>query len=187
MRHSIFLALTAGLAAAASAPLAAQTAGTESDVAFAEAIWLRMEARGLTGPDAVLALPYRGTEPHGAMLETFFLDAEVEGETGLLVVKRNYGPAGVAADAVLSDPEAHLAAVTVMFRRSGYDPEHGNWFYAKYLPDGALDTNADGMALAGAPARGMVGRDRTAGCVACHAEAPGGDYLYTTDAVAGTD
>ncbi len=177
------LALAAGLAAAGTS-VGAQTAGTDRDIAYAEAIWARMEARGLAGSDAVMALPYLGTEPHGAMLETFFVDAEVEGETGLLVIKRNYGPADVAADAVLSAPEEHLVSVTVMFRRPGYDPGHGDWFYAKYLPDGALDTNADGMSLAGAPARGMVGQDRTAGCVACHAEAPGGDYLFTTDAFA---
>jgi hypothetical protein len=181
MKRFASLTIAAGLAMAAT-PLAAQTAGTESDIAYAEAIWARMEERGLAGTGAVMALPYRGTEPHGAMLETFFVEAEVEGEPGVLVIKRNYGPAGVAADAVLSAPDEHLAAVTVMFERAGYDPEHGDWFYAKYLPDGSLDTNANGMSLAGAPARGMVGQDRTAGCVACHAEAPGGDYLYTTDA-----
>ena len=79
---------------------------------------------------------------------------------------------------VLADPGTHLAAVTVMFRREdGYDPDNANWFWAKYLPDGSLDTNPAGMALAGRVAKGA-----DQGCIACHAAEE--DYLYTTDHIA---
>ena len=74
------------------------------------------------------------------MLETFYTTATVDGHSGDLVVKRNFGPEGVSALEVLADPEKHLGAVTVMFRReAGYDADNGDWFWVKYLPDGSLD------------------------------------------------
>lgn len=110
------------------------------------------------------------------MLETFYTTATVNGHTGDLVVKRNYGPEGVTKDEVLSDPGTHLGSITVMFRREeGFDPDNANWFWAKYLPDGSLDTNPKGMSLAGKVAKGA-----DQGCIACHSGA-GGDMLFTTD------
>jgi len=182
MRTFSGLATTLCIACASPLAVTAQTTGQDSDIVFAEAMWTHMETRGLVGENTVHTLPYQGTQPHGALLETFYFTTTIEGEEGVLVIKRNYGPADVTPDDVLSDALSHLGSVTVMFRRPGYDPEHQDWFYAKYLHDGTLDTNADGVALAGAPARGMVGQDPGAGCVACHAEAAGGDYLFTTDA-----
>jgi len=156
----------------------AQTAGTDEDVAFADAIWAQMLELNLAGDGAIMGLPYQGGPPHGETLETFFVETEIMGEAGLLVVKRNYGPEGVTGDEVLADPEGSLGSVTVMFQRAeGYDAEHDDWFYAKYLPDGAMDTAPSGMALAGA-----IGRDLSGGCIACHIGAAGDDYLFTTDA-----
>lgn len=177
MTRKIFAAaLLAGTMAAGGAM--AQTAGTEDDIAFAQAIWAELEQMQMTGDNAIQALPYQGGPPHGMMLETFLTRAEINGEEGLLVIKRNYGPEGVTEDEILADPAGHLGAITVMFQRpEGYDPEHDDWFYAKFLPDGNLDTNPMGMALAGA-----VGRNLEAGCIACHINAPGDDYLFVTDA-----
>ena len=173
--------LITGLALAgtlATGAVIAQTAGTDEDVAFAQAIWEEMVEMNLAGEGALMGLPYRGVPPHGEMLETFYVETEIMGESGLLVIKRNYGPEEVTEDEVLADPSGHLGSVTVMFQREeGYDPEHDDWFYAKYLPDGAMDTNPAGMALAGA-----VGRDLSGGCIACHITAGGEDYLFTTDA-----
>ncbi|WP_233252598.1 hypothetical protein [Maritimibacter sp. 55A14] len=169
--------MTAAALSAAST-LHAQSAGTEADIADAQSVWNAMTEAGLAGPGAIMTLPYDGTEPHGMQLETFFSEATADGHSGLLVVKRNYGPEGVSAEDVLADPDAHLAAITVMFQREdGYDPDNNNWFYAKYLPDGSLDENPAGMALAGA-----VGHDMSGGCIACHVGADGDDYLFTTDA-----
>ena len=151
--------------------------GDEGSVAYAAKLWQAMGSLNLTGADAIRSFPYEGTDPHGMMLETFYLNATIDGHTGALVVKRNYGPAGVEEDAVLNDPAKHLGAVTVMFRReAGYDDDNKNWFWAKYLPDGSLDKNPKGMMLAGKVAKGA---DK--GCIACHTGAPGGDYLFTTD------
>ena len=153
--------------------------GDDASVAYAAKVWDAMGKLNLTGDNAILSFPYEGTDPHDMMLETFYLNATIDGHTGALVVKRNYGPAGVEATAVLMDPAKHLGAVTVMFRReAGYDDDNKNWFWAKYLPDGSLDKNPKGMMLAGKVAKGAE-----QGCIACHTGAPGGDYLFTTDHV----
>ena len=79
----------------------------------------------------------------------------------------------VTSDMVLDDPDELLAEVTIMFRRAdGYAPQSGNWFWAKYLPDGSLDQAPDETPLAG----------RVTGCIQCHQSAPGEDQLFTTDA-----
>lgn len=169
--------MIAGLALVSTAALA-QGFGAEEDVDYASDLWNWMVDAGLAGESAIQALPYEGIEPHGLMLETFYTRATIAGHDGALVVKRNYGPEGVTADQVLSDRMGHLAAITVMFRRAeGYDEETGNWFYAKYLPDGSVEPNPAGVPLAG-----LVGKGGDAGCIPCHASAGGGDYLYTTDA-----
>ena len=158
--------------------VAAQQFGNPEDRDYAGELWDVMVERDLAGDGAIQSFPYPGTDPHGMMLETFYTEATIGGHTGALVVKRNYGPQGVTGDEVLSDRGEHLSTVTVMFRREpGYDPETKNWFYAKYLPDGTLDQNPQGTALAG-----LVGKDAEAGCIACHQGAGGGDYLFTTNA-----
>lgn len=152
--------------------------GGEEDVAYAALLWKVMEADRLVGANALQSFPYEGLEPHGMLLETFYTDATVDGHTGTLIVKRNYGPAGVEVDQVVANPSEHLAAVTVMFRREdGYDADNANWYWVKYLPDGALDKNPKGMSLAG-----RVGKGADAGCIACHLGAGGEDYVFTTDA-----
>ena len=166
------------IAVMASAALAQQMAGTEADQTYAAQLWEMMVEADLAGENRVHAYPYAGTDPHGMMLETFYSEATVDGHTGVLVVKNNYGPQGVTADEVIASPDAHLGSVTIMFQREeGYDPETNNWFWAKYLPDGTLDQNPAGMALAG-----LVGKNADAGCIACHQGAGGDDYLFTTDA-----
>ncbi|WP_412504639.1 hypothetical protein [Roseovarius sp. SYSU LYC5161] len=165
------LSLTAGGALAQDAPF-----GTEADTAYAEQVWTAMEEMNLAGDGMVRSFPYAGVAPHGMMLETFYTTATVGGHTGDLVVKRNYGPEGVSANDVLADPDTHLGAVTVMFRREdGYDPDNADWFWAKYLPDGSLDKNPKGMALAGRVAKGA-----NQGCIACHVGG-GPDMLFTSD------
>ena len=64
-----------------------------------------------------------------------------------------------------------------MFRREkGYDADNKDWFWAKYKPDGSLDTNPKGMQLAGRVAKGAA-----QGCIACHKAAPGGDLVFNND------
>ena len=172
-------AFLAGVALAA--PVVAQDAmpfGSDEDTTYAAAIWDDMLARDFAGKDIVISYPYQGTDPHGFLLETFYTQATINGHTGALVIKRNYGPLDVTEDEVIADPKGHLGAITIMFEREpGYDEATQNWFYAKYLPDGALDVNPKGMSLAG-----LVGKDADAGCIACHQNAGGDDFIFTTDA-----
>lgn len=151
----------------------AQDFGGQEDQDYAAEIWQYLQEQNFAGDDAVQAFPYEGTDPHGVLLETFYTDATVDRHTGALVIKNNYGPEGVTIDEVLGDRDTHLAAVAIMFRRNeGYAPDSGDWFWAKYLPDGSLDQTPDGTPIAG----------MAAGCIACHASAGGVDYLFTTDA-----
>ena len=136
------LALSAAAAFAQDAPF-----GTDADADYAAQLWTEMEKIGMVGDGMLRAFPYEGVEPHGLMLETFYTTASVNGHTGDLVVKRNYGPEGVSADAVLADPAKHLGAVTVMFRREkGYDADNQDWFWVKYLPDGTHRQEPQGHA-----------------------------------------
>jgi len=159
---------------------AAPPFGSTDDVAFAKLVWDVMAADKLVGPGMIRTAPYEGTDPHGMMLETFYTSATINGHTGDLIVKRNFGPEGVTALQVLKEPNKHLGAYTVMFRReAGYDSADKDFFWAKYLPDGSLDKNAKGMSLAGKVAKGM-----DQGCIACHTAADGGDMIFTTDHLA---
>lgn len=153
--------------------------GQAEDIDYAEQVWSIMQERGVAGVSdemTIRGFPYAGTEPHGFLLDTLYLKATIDGHTGDLVVKRNYGPEGVSIDEVQGDAAGHLAAITIMFKReAGYDAENADWFWAKYLADGSLDQNGNGIALAGRVAKGM-----DAGCIACHTGA-GEDMLFTTD------
>lgn len=149
--------------------------GMAADADYAKLLWELMVSEKLAGENAIQTFPYEGVDPHGKMLETFYTKGTLNGHTGDLVIKRNYGPEGVEAEQVLNDPGKHLGAVTVMFKREdGYDADNANWFWAKYLPDGSLDKNPKGMMLAGRVAKGA---DK--GCIACHVNADGDDYLFT--------
>jgi len=170
------IALAVGLV---SLPAAAQNMpfGNPEDTDYAALLWNVMVESRLAGDGAIMSTPYDGTPPHGKMLETFYTTGTINGHTGTLIVKRNYGPEGVDSEEILAAPGKHLGAITVMYRReAGYDEDNQNWFWAKFLPDGSLDKNPKGMALAGRVAKGA---DK--GCIACHSQTE--DYVYTTDAV----
>ena len=105
---------------------------------------------------------YAGTEPHGALLTTYTNPAAAQtvadragGMTaGAIIVKDNFMPDGT------------LAASTVMYKINGYNPEAGDWWWAKFMPDGSVDMN--GMA-----------QGRVEGCIGCHASAADNDYIMT--------
>lgn len=177
MKHLLMSAAGAALALAGAASAQDAPFGTDADIAYSQLLWEVMEAQSLAGENAIQSFPYEGIEPHGMMLETFYTKATVDGHTGDLIVKNNYGPEGIEIDDVLADRSKHLAAVTVMFRReAGYDADNKDWFWVKYLPDGTLDKNPKGMQLAGRVAKGA-----DAGCIACHTNADGEDYVFTSN------
>lgn len=101
---------------------------------------------------------YTGQQPHGMLLTTYLNEpaaAALSGQAGAMppgaiVVKENY------------TPDSTLAATTVMYKVEGYNPEAGNWFYLKRLPDGTVEASG-----------------RVDGCQGCHAEQADNDYLFT--------
>lgn len=160
-----------GVAGAQEAPF-----GQEADTEYADTLWNRLTEGQLVGENSINTVPYEGRLPHGLILETLYRELEVGGHTGLAIVKRNYGLEGISVEDVQRDRSEHLDPITVMYRReAGYDPENQDWFWAKYLPDGSLDQNPQGVPLAGRVAKGA-----DQGCIACHSAA-GDDYIYTFD------
>lgn len=152
----------------------------QANVEYARALWKAMEDANFVGEDSIVTFPYVGTPPHGAVLELIETEFTFAGHTDLLIVKKNYAVEGEEEEieqAVLNNRMENLDSVTVMFQREeGYDPDHQNWFWAKYAPGGALATNPKDMALAGRVAKGA-----DQGCIACHQAAEGGDYIYSHD------
>lgn len=148
--------------------------GDKDDVAFAQKVWKAMDGyqNWLLKTDIM-----PGRSPHGKFIRTYFSILNFDGKHYHAIVKDNYGGQDVTMDQVSKSPEDYLVAVTVMVQREpGYDPDNQNWFWVKYAKDGTIDTNGQGVALAGRVAKGTE-----RGCIACHKSAQGGDYFYTND------
>jgi len=101
---------------------------------------------------------YKGRQPHGAFLTTYVskeAKQAIEGKEGKfpqgsIIVKENY------------NSDKTLAAITVMYKDKGYNPQAGDWFWVKYKPDGT------------ASAQGKV-----KGCIKCHSARADNDYVFT--------
>ncbi len=144
--------------------------GTDSDTWLAALVWNEMEGYRQWGS-------YPGKEgfqdsdaPHGNYVRFFLNEAaaanpEQPGAQSL-IIKENFA----------DENEATLGAITVMKKIAGYSPEAGDWFFAKFNPDGTLGRNAEGWPLAG-----RVGLGGDMGCVPCHSGAEGGDFFFTND------
>jgi len=166
-----------------AATLQAAPFGGAKDVSYANSLWKALERAHLVGSDAIQAVPYAGQPPHGKILVA--LDSTVtvhnkqagpSGDTGVVIIKRNYGGSGVTKQSVANHPYSNLKAVTVMFKRKGYDPADKDWFWVKFKADGGIYKNKKNMVLAGRVAKGM-----SQGCIACHSAAPGGDLVFNND------
>lgn len=100
---------------------------------------------------------YEGREPHGALLTTYVNDAALSSikakygmADGSIIVKENY------------TPDKKLAAVTVMYKISGYNPAGGDYFWAKYAPDWSVQASG-----------------RVKGCIECHGTREDNDYIFS--------
>ena len=101
---------------------------------------------------------FPGEEPHGMLLTTYLNPAALEAvnsnasvmPNGAIIVKDNFTPAGV------------LAATTVMYKQSGYNPEHNDWFWLKVLADGTIEKQG-----------------KVEGCQNCHGDVKDNDYVWT--------
>lgn len=165
--------IAAGPAGAGSKPF-----GTANDVAFGDSLWKTLLEARLVGSNTFRPMPYETEPPHGNIVETMDGMLNVKGREGIVIVKKNFGERGkTTLEDVANNPGKFITSVTVMFKREkGYDPDNKDWFWAKYQPSGQLMKNPKGMALAGRVAKGS---DKA--CIACHAGAPGDDYVFIHD------
>ena len=83
-----------------------------------------------------------------------------------------YGAIFVAEN--YAEDKTTLVDISVMYRVKGADPQHFDWYWMKYLPNGSI---------AGTPAaqgrRAIAGR--VASCIECHSKAAGGDFAFSND------
>jgi hypothetical protein len=101
---------------------------------------------------------YPGTEPHGMLLTTYLNDVAFDAlagkagamPVGAIVVKENYMPDSI------------LAAITVMYKVDGYNPDFGDWFFVKRLANGTIEASG-----------------RVPMCQTCHSAQTANDYLFT--------
>ena len=97
-----------------------------------------------------------GQAPHGPFhsiyinrtLRESLPDSDAIAEIGSIIVK----------DSLNASRE--LTSITVMVKVDGYDPDNGDWFWAKYSPVGTVQAE-------GSPK----------GCIACHAGMAHNDYI----------
>lgn len=176
-------AWTLSIALLWAAEASAQQFGKSDDIRFAQGLWFGLKKMRLVGDNPVHVEFYEGVEPHGFVLEFLERQMSIGGKKMWVLVKRNYGPAGVTVQQVSDNPARYLKAITVMVQREkGYDEENRNWFWVKYAPDGTVMKNNRAIALAGRVAKG----ERT-GCILCHAAAEGRDYVFNHDRFADPD
>lgn len=91
--------------------------------------------------------------PHGPLVKVFVNDsgsamARPPAPYGMIQVKEGY-----SADKKLDN-------ITVMYKARGYNPDGGDWFWAKYTPQGRATA---------------AGKPR--GCLACHGARADNDYI----------
>lgn len=157
--------LSAALAAATLLAGGALVSAAQDGPPDAQALWQHLEETDYQSWPPYAGTPddlYEGQRPHGALLRTYANQQAAahpdDLPEGSIIVKENYSP------------DRELAAITVMQKSSGYDPENQDWFWVKYDPDGSV-AQENGKTLAG----------KVPGCIGCHASAAGDDYVYTND------
>jgi hypothetical protein len=97
--------------------------------------------------------------PHGPISQVF-INSVVEGALnnfagaladGSIIVKENVG----------IDPSVTEAALTVMWKVAGFDPDNNDWFWANMTPEGEI-----------------VAEGKVAACAACHGGARANDFVF---------
>ncbi|MBD3163203.1 MAG: hypothetical protein GF328_13960 [Candidatus Latescibacteria bacterium] len=144
--------------------------GSAEDLAIAGELWREMEDYTSWDPWPDRSGWQEGKSPHGKFVK-FYVDETAAQDLsaladGAIIIKENYA----------KKSEDALKSLTVMQKREGYAPDHGDWFWVKYGPDGEVMANENGVKLAGRVAKG-TGK----GCIACHENAEGDDYVFTND------
>lgn len=162
--------------------------GGDADVAFAKKLWGALIDARMVGPNSIRTTTYEGgTGLHAVRLITLEGDVNIDGNSELAIVKKNFrGAEGADAPSdedILNNPNGFPGPVTVMVKRPGFDPDNQDWFWAVFLPNGNVVKNPLGLNMAGAIVGGGAMADAPFNCIACHAAAPGDDYVFLHDNV----
>ncbi len=139
---------------------------------FQQQFW-RYLTKGAVGYDQWGPFPgkeaemYEGQSPHGAYLRLIANKIARQNPqslpAGSILIKENYG-----------EDKTTLMAITVMYRSQGYDPQHNDWYWIKYNPDGSVARTPAEQGR-----RPIAGR--FASCIDCHSGAAGNDYAFVND------
>ena len=99
---------------------------------------------------------YRGDEPHGALLTTFVNQGAYHGiknktamGDGAIIVQENYSA------------DKRFLNLSVMYKIKGYNPAGGDWFWARYGPDGKI-----------------VASGKPGACIDCHGKRKDHDFVW---------
>ncbi len=154
MKQSILLgALVATLTFAACKSL-----GTPEDQDEAGSLWSRMQGYSSWGQAQSFSGLQPSHSPHGKFVQVYInevgLRSLADPAPGTIIVKEGFGN---------ENPDSKKA-ITVMERIQGYDPDNGDWFWARYSPSGEL-THAGKVSM----------------CADCHFDAEGDDFLFIND------
>jgi hypothetical protein len=95
-----------------------------------------------------------GNAPHAPLHKIFVNSIGLKTEKtptdfGTIVVKENIGN------------DKNLKALTVMYKVKDYNPDAGDWFWAKYSPSGDIAKSG-----------------KVQGCIQCHTSVEDNDYLF---------
>ncbi len=94
-----------------------------------------------------------GRAPHGPLHKVYVNDRALNSSSppvqyGSIAVKENYGK------------DKKLKAITVMYKINEYNPDAGDWYWAKFSPKGKADKYG-----------------KPAGCVGCHSTRAKNDFI----------
>lgn len=100
---------------------------------------------------------FPGKSPHGKYLVLYVneialkaIEEKSDMPDGAMVIKENYGE------------DKTLMALTPMYKVKGYNPEGGDWFWAKYGTDGTI-----------------MKEGKVTGCINCHKAMEDKNWLFT--------
>lgn len=146
--------------------------GGPEEVEFAEELWQALEERGIVGEHAIQTHPYAGTSMHGPVIQYISGNVGVGDRTGTFILKRNYRGEDLSVEETFTAPLENFDSMGIMFRREeGYAPDSQDWFWVKFMPDGAVASTPNGAKMAG----------KVGACIGCHEPAEGGDFVFSHD------
>jgi cytochrome P460 len=111
-----------------------------------------------------------GEGPHGKFVKTYVnksvADSPKALPLGAILIAENYG-----------GDQMTLKNIMVMYRVKGADPQHFDWYWLAYQPDGSIARTS--AQEGNKPMAGKV-----ASCIECHAKAKGSDFVFSNDEAA---